>query len=288
MNQITIKAYAKINLGLDVLGKRPNGYHDLKMIMQTVNLYDVLTFKKMQEPGVSLKINFSSLPVNENNLIVKAAKLMMEHYSIKEGVSIELNKNNPIAAGMAGGSADAAATLKAMNQLFELNASQKELMELGVTLGADVPYCIMEGTALSEGIGEILTPLPKIPMCWFVIVKPNVSVSTKFVYQNLVLDETTIHPDIDGIVTAIKNSDLSGITSRLENVLETVTIPKYPRIKEIKHEMLAQGAIGSLMSGSGPTVFGIFQSNASAKQCYNYFKQSVSHVQTYLAIPYQP
>ena len=288
MNEISIKAYAKINLGLDVIRRREDGYHELKMIMQTINLYDSLTLTATEEPGIDLHINLSSLPCNENNLVVKAARLMMDTYGITQGVKIELLKHIPIAAGMAGGSADAAATLKAMNELFHLGASKEDLMRLGVTLGADIPYCIMEGTALSEGIGELLTPLKAMPSCHILIVKPNVNVSTKYVYQNLKLDETTIHPDIDGMVASIQKNDLHGIVDRLGNVLETVTIPRHPKVEEIKKEMLSMGALGSLMSGSGPTVFGIFKNYTSAKRCYDAFKKGPYKSQTFLTLPYQP
>lgn len=288
MNELTIKAYAKINLGLDVIRKRSDGYHDLQMIMQTINLYDTLTFEKTEDPTVQLSVNLSILPSNENNLVTKAAQLMMDTYKLDHGVKIQLNKHIPIAAGLAGGSADAAATLKAMNILFGLGATTQELMELGVTLGADIPYCILEGTALSEGIGEKLTPLNAIPPCHIVIVKPNVSVSTKYVYQNLHLDHTTKHPDIPGIVQAIQRNDLQGIVSRLGNVLETVTVPKHPKIEDIKHEMIQLGADGALMSGSGPTVFGIFTQYAAAKHCYDVFKEGPYRSQTFLTLPYQP
>lgn len=288
MNEVKKKAYAKINLGLDVIRRREDGYHELKMIMQTINLYDLITVSIRDDQQIQMKTNLSSLPCNENNLVVKAAQLMMDTYRLKQGVQIELIKHIPVAAGMAGGSADAAATLKAINELFELNLSNEELMKLGVTLGADIPYCILEGTALSEGIGEILTPLPAIPACYILIVKPNVGVSTKFVYQNLVLNNETFHPDVDGIVTAIENNNLTGIISRLGNVLETVTIPKQPKVAQIKEEMLRLGALGSLMSGSGPTVFGIFPNYSLAKRAYDIFKKGPYRSQTFLTLPYQP
>lgn len=288
MNELTIHAHAKINLGLDVIGKLENGYHELKMIMQTINLYDKLTFSRREDSNIILTSNISSLPCNDNNLIIKAVKLMTERFQLTQGVDIKLSKHIPIAAGMAGGSSDAAVTLKAMNDLFDLGLSLKELMELGVTLGADIPYCLLEGTALSEGIGEILTPLPAMPKCNILIVKPNVNVSTKFVYQNLKLTSDTIHPDIDGMVDAIKQNDLSGILSRLGNVLETVTIPKCPKVAEIKSTMLELGALGSLMSGSGPTVFGIFPNHATAKAAYDMFKKGPYRSQTFLTVPYQP
>ena len=288
MSDITMKAYAKINLGLDVIRRMENGYHELKMIMQTINLYDTLTITIQEQPGIQLTSNHSYLPTNENNLVVKAAKLMIDTYGVEQGVTIDLEKHIPVAAGMAGGSADAAATLKGMNELFGLGATMEDLKQLGVTLGADIPYCIMEGTALSEGIGEILTRLPAMPQCYIVIVKPNISVSTKFVYQNLVLDDSIVHPDIDGIVASIEDGNLSGIVERLGNVLETVTIPKYPKVEDIKHKMIQMGALGALMSGSGPTVFGIFENHASAKKCYDSFKRGPYRSQTFLTLPYQP
>lgn len=288
MNEVKKKAYAKINLGLDVIRRREDGYHELKMIMQTINLYDLLTVSIRDDQQILMETNLSSLPCNENNLVVKAAQLMIDTYGLKQGVQIELIKHIPVAAGMAGGSADAAATLKAINELFELNISNEELMKLGVRLGADIPYCILEGTALSEGIGEILTPLPAIPACHILIVKPNVSVSTKFVYQNLELTDETQHPDVDGMVTAIHNNELSEIISRLGNVLETVTIPKQPKVALIKEEMLRLGALGALMSGSGPTVFGIFPNYRLAKRAYDIFKKGPYRSQTFLTLPYQP
>ena len=288
MSDITMKAYAKINLGLDVIRRMENGYHELKMIMQTINLYDTLTITIQEQPGIQLTSNHSYLPTNENNLVVKAAKLMIDTYGVEQGVTIDLEKHIPVAAGMAGGSADAAATLKGMNELFGLGATMEDLKQLGVTLGADIPYCIMEGTALSEGIGEILTRLPAMPQCYIVIVKPNISVSTKFVYQNLVLDDSIVHPDIDGIVASIEDGNLSGIVERLGNVLETVTIPKYPKVEDIKHKMKQMGALGALMSGSGPTVFGIFDNHTSAKKCYDSFKKGPYRSQTFLTLPYQP
>lgn len=258
MKTTFLKAYAKINLGLDVLRKREDGYHEVRMIMQTIDLYDKLTLKVIPEDTIRLKTNLAFIPCNENNLVYKAIRLMKDEFNIKEGIYADLEKHIPVAAGLAGGSTDCAAALKGMNQLFNLNLSLQQLMDLGVRLGADVPYCIMGGTALSEGIGEILTPLPPMPDCHVLVVKPSMHVSTKFVYENLKANELPYHPDIDGMLEAIKNSDLSGVASRMENVLETVTIPEYPVIQEIKDIMKEQGAIGSLMSGSGPTIFGLF------------------------------
>ena len=273
MNTLKLNAYAKINLGLDVVRKREDGYHEVRMIMQTINMYDKLTMTLLDEDKIVLTTNLSFLPNDENNLVYKAIKLIKEKHQIKTGVSVNLEKYIPVAAGMAGGSTDCAAALVGMNQLFDLKLSQKTLMEYGVTLGADVPYCILRGTALSEGIGEILTPLPPVPQCYVLIAKPPVHVSTKFVYENLKANELEKHPDIDGMVEAIQEGSISGIADRLENVLETVTIPAYPEIGTLKQIMLDCGAMNSLMSGSGPTVFGLFEKEEDAKKAYNLCKQ---------------
>lgn len=258
MEQITRKAYAKINLGLDVLRRREDGYHEVKMIMQTVDIFDTLTFTKKDEPGICLKVDNKELSEDKDNLIYRAAELLMKEADVKEGVTITLEKRIPIAAGMAGGSTDAAAAFHGINELFHLGYSLEELQAFGVTLGADIPYCLAGGTAISEGIGEILTKLPAPPQCTLVVAKPDINVSTKFVYENLHADTLTYHPDIDGMIEAIKEGSLQGITDRLGNVLETVTVLEYPIIEEIKNLMKKEGAENALMSGSGPTVFGIF------------------------------
>lgn len=266
MQEIKRRAYGKINLGLDVLRKRSDGYHDVKMIMQMVSVYDELTFRKIPDKEIRIVTNKEELPFNEDNLIYKAAKLMMERLNSEEGISVVLKKNIPIAAGMAGGSTDAAATLLGLNELLEGNIPMEELLSMGVKIGADVPYCILQKTALSEGIGEVLTPLPAPPACGLLIGKPDIHVSTKYVYENLQADTLKSHPDIDGMRKAIEEQDLEGITSRMENVLETVTIQKYPVIGEIKEAMMKAGAINALMSGSGPTVFGVFASRERAEK----------------------
>lgn len=261
---LQLKAYAKINLGLDVVRKREDGYHEVRMIMQSVKLFDKLTFHLLEEDTIRLKTNLGFLPVDENNLVYQAVKLLKERYHVQQGLEIDLFKCIPVAAGMAGGSTDCAAALVGASRLFDLQLSKEQLMELGVQLGADVPYCIMRGTALSEGIGEILTPLPSIPDCKILIAKPPIAVSTKFVYEHLDAQGIEKHPDIDGMIEAIQAGSLKGITDRLENVLETVTIPAYPVIDEIKQEMIQGGALNALMSGSGPTVFGIFEEEERA------------------------
>ena len=276
MADLTLKAYAKINLGLDVIGRLENGYHLVKMVMQTVDLYDELSFTRT-ESGIRIFTDNGELPTDENNLIYKAAGLLFDTEGIDGGIDITLKKNIPIAAGMAGGSTDAAATLKAVNELFRLGKTTEELMELGVKIGADVPYCVMGGTALAEGIGEKLTKLPDTPFCHILIAKPKEGVSTKYVYEHLDAQESYTHPDIDGMVNAIKAGDLSGVISRLGNVLETVTIPALPIIDTIKQRMTECGASVSMMSGSGPTVFGIFTDKVAAEKAYEQFtKEAVA------------
>lgn len=262
--ELTRKAYAKINLGLDVIRRREDGYHEVKMIMQTVGIYDVLIFWKREEPGIIVETDKEELPGDESNLVYKAAKLLIDTYGIQQGVRIRLHKNIPMAAGMAGGSTDAAAVFHGMNELFALGMSEEEMCRLGVKIGADVPYCIQGGTALSEGIGEILTKLADAPDCYLLIAKPDIDVSTKYVYENLHANELKEHPDIDGMRTAIEKGELSGVTERMENVLETVTVKKYPLIEKIKTFMKENGALNALMSGSGPTVFGIYETKEAA------------------------
>lgn len=258
------KAYAKINLGLDVCGRLENGYHEVRMIMQTVGICDILTFA-VAESGIRITTDSGELPVNEDNLIYRAAALLMETCGVKEGIDIHLEKHIPIAAGMAGGSSDAAATLRGLNELFALGLSEEQLRRLGVRIGADVPYCIMGGTALAEGIGELLTPLPPAPRCHLLIARPDIQISTRYVYEHLDARESWPHPDIDGMQAAIRDNDLAGVARRLGNVLETVTAEKYPVIGRLKEEMLSSGALGSLMSGSGPTVFGLYDSREQAE-----------------------
>lgn len=284
--ELQLKAYAKINLGLDVVRRREDGYHEVRMVMQTIKLYDKLTFRLLEEDEIRLKTNLGFLPVNEDNLVYKAVKLLKDTYNVKKGLEIDLFKCIPVAAGMAGGSTDCAAALVGAAKLFDLHLNKQELMELGVKLGADVPYCVLRGTALSEGIGEILTPLPSIPNCHILIAKPPISVSTKFVYENLKANELEKHPDIDGMVEAIKEGSLQGITDRMENVLETVTIPAYPVIEEIKDCMKENGAINSLMSGSGPTVFGIFDSKELAEKAREVIRNKDLAQQVYVVRPF--
>lgn len=281
-----LQAFAKINLGLDVLGKREDGYHEVRMIMQTIRMYDQLDMRKSVEPGIHLTTNKKYIPVDENNLVWRAAKLMMDTCGIMEGVSIHLHKVIPVAAGMAGGSSDAAATLVGMNRLFHCGLSKEKLMELGVQIGADVPYCVLRGTALAEGIGEKLTVLPPMPDCWILIGKPGISVSTKYVYTTLDLNTDTVHPDIDGMKKALEDGNLYGITERMGNVLQDVTIPAYPEVERIKEQMKTLGAVNAIMSGSGPTVFGIFDNEEKAQEACQKLRESGSCQQVFLTVPF--
>jgi 4-diphosphocytidyl-2-C-methyl-D-erythritol kinase len=263
MKYVNLKARAKINTALDVLGKREDGYHELRMIMQTVNLCDNITIMRINEDEIRLTSNFSWLPTDERNLMYRAAELMKQRYDIKDGVEMELVKKIPVAAGLAGGSSDCAAVIVGMNRLFNLKRPTDELLALGKELGADVPYCIMRGTVLAEGIGEKLTRLSPFPSCFVLLCKPNINVSTATVFKSLELDKVTEHPDVDKMIRDIENNDLAAISDGMKNVLETVTIPNYPIIADIKKKMMKLGAVGSMMSGSGPTVFGFFESYES-------------------------
>lgn len=272
MKQIKLNARAKINITLDVIRKRDDGYHDLSMIMQTVNLCDNLIIKTDDSKTIKITSNYSWLPCDERNLVYKAASLMKKEYNIKDGLTIHLEKNIPVAAGMAGGSSDCAATLVGIRNLFKIKADDNELMTLGKSLGADVPYCILRGTALAEGIGEKLTPLPPFPNSILLIAKPPINVSTGTVFGSFDLNEVDKHPDNQKMIELIKNKDLKGICENMCNVLETVTIKNYPIIDTIKKSMLECGAIGSLMSGSGPTVFGFFESYDMALKALKYIR----------------
>ena len=273
MESLTKKAYAKINLGLDVLRRREDGYHEVKMIMQTVGIYDVLTFQKAPAGVYGLSVDSAQIPDDDNNLVLKAARLLFATAGIDAGVEITLQKNIPVAAGMAGGSTDAAATLLGLNELYDLRFTPEQLQGIGVKLGADIPYCIMGGTALSEGIGEILSPLPSPPQAYLVIAKPDLMISTKYVYENLHANSLKVHPDIDGMIAALSNQDLINMCNLMGNVLETVTEKENPIITQLKTLMIEQGAVSSLMSGSGPTVFGIFTEEEKANNCFRLIQE---------------
>lgn len=269
-----LRALAKINLGLDILGKRPDGYHNVRMIMQTIQMYDVLDIRKKEEPGISLSVNVPYIPSDERNLVYKAAKLLMDEFQIREGVAIRLEKFIPVAAGMAGGSSDAAAAFVGLNRLFRLNLTEKELMERAVKIGADVPYCIMRGTALAEGIGEKLTRLDPLPECYVLVGKPGINVSTKMAYENLNLSEIAGHPDIDGMIEDIRRKDLYSMAAKMSNVFEPGIARQYPVIRQIRELMEENGAVRAMMSGSGPTVFGIFDSKDKMDRAAEVLRES--------------
>lgn len=282
MDRISLKAMGKINLALDVLGRRDNGYHDVRMVMQSVQIYDRIVLSREKEPGITLKTNRPYLPADARNLAYQAAQLLMDEFEIGEGVHIDLQKFLPVAAGMAGGSSDAAAVLFGMNRMFRLGLHTEDLMERGLKLGADIPFCILRGTVLAEGVGEILTPLANAPQCHVLIAKPGVNVSTGYVYEQIDKQEITDHPDIDGMLRAIEAQDLRAMASKLGNVLENVTKAEYPLIGEIEKIMLEEGALGSVMSGSGPTVFGLFEEEERALRAYDRLKGTHMAKQIYL------
>jgi len=305
MDQLTWKARAKMNLGLDVLRKRPDGYHDLRMVMQTIDLYDEITLRvtdfgaagaDVTGDGAAIRLRVQGggglVTADSQNLAYRAAELLMKEFGIRQGLDITLTKKIPVAAGLAGGSTDAAAVLIAVNQLFDLGLDERELMERGVKIGADVPYCIMGGTALAEGIGEQLTRLPSVPQAHVLLAKPPIQVSTKFVYSNLRLgdgDAQSIrHPDIDAQVQAIREGDLYRMAELMGNVLETVTIPAFPVIGEIRDRMMRCGAVNAMMSGSGPTVFGLFDDPEKAREAYAEFSKGELAGEVYLTEFYTP
>lgn len=261
---LTLKAYAKINLALDVLYKRPDGYHEVAMIMQSVSLADTVTLTS--QPGdIELSVDIPGLPADTSNLAYKAAVLMKEYTAPGQGVRISLKKNIPLAAGLAGGSADAAAVLKGLNTLWKLNLSLDELSKLAAKLGSDVPFCLYNGTMLATGRGELLAPLPAMPACHVVLAKPAIAVPTAWVYQQFNKDKVYHRPDIEAMSKYLQEGNFAGVAGSLVNVLESVTIPAYPEIARIKEHMLNYGAVAALMSGSGPTVFGLVSNRNQAQ-----------------------
>ncbi len=289
MERLTKVAKAKINLGLDVLKERPDGYHELEMVMQSISLCDTLTLEKKKTPGIRLDVQVSpelssdAIPPGDDNLAFRAADLLMREFSLKEGLSICLEKKIPPAAGLGGGSADAAAVLLGVNELFDLKLTKEELMKRGLTLGADVPYCILGGTALAKGVGEKLTPLQKAPRAYVLLAKPPQSISTAYVYQHLRLDRKMSRPDIEQQIRSICKGDLKGMTDAMGNVLEQVSVPLAPVIGRIKERMKKLGALGAQMSGSGPTVFGLFDTEEKARTAYEVFLKDTPENSVYLA-----
>ena len=276
-------SYAKINLTLDVLSKRPDGYHNVEMIMQTVSLYDLILVDKT-EKNISISTNLKYLPVNEKNIAYKAALEFFKYTSITGGCKIMIHKNIPVAAGLAGGSGNAAAVLCSLDKLYNTNLSSDELMDIASKLGADVPYCIMGGTSLATGIGEILTPLPSIPKCNILMVKPPISVSTAAIYEAIDTAEIDKRPNTNAMIDALAQKDLNSVAQNLSNVMGNVTETMHPIVKGIRRKMLMNGALGAVMSGSGPTVFGIFPDYETAKKSHDSFYYQFKEVYLVSAI----
>lgn len=272
-----IKAYAKINISLDVVGKREDGYHLLEMIMQTVDLYDIVEVQKI-DSGIKLECDKYYVPTDERNIAYKAAVLFKEAYKINEGVYINITKNIPVCAGLAGGSTDGAAVLKLMNKLFDINASDEELKKIAVKLGADVPYCINGGTALCEGIGEKITQLKPFRDKILVLIKPPFGVSTKVVYKEFDLSRVVFHPNTKELIENIENDNLEFVANNMKNLLENVTLRKHRAILNIKENTKIYGCLGTMMSGSGPTVFAFFDDMYKAQLCYDYMKSKYKDV----------
>ena len=273
-----IKAYAKINISLDIVGKRESdGYHFLKMIMQNIDLYDEISVEKQKE-GITISCNKNYVPTDSRNLAYKAASLFKETYNIEDGVHIDIVKNIPVSAGLAGGSTDAAAVLKLMNKIFEVNVSDEELMDIGLKLGADIPYCINGGTALCEGIGEKITTLQPFKDKILVLVKPSFGVSTKEVYKSFNLDRVRVHPKTENLIEAMENDNLYYVANNMKNLLENVTLRKHNILIKIKEDMNRYGAVGSMMSGSGPSVFAFFDDMLKAQRCYEKMKENYREV----------
>lgn len=283
MHELSLKAPAKINLSLDVLNKRDDGYHNVKMVMQQITLYDEIFLRKI-EKGIILTTDCNFLPVDISNIAYKAADSMLKKYNINSGVHIDIKKNIPIAAGLAGGSSDAAGVIKGINSLFDLNLSTQEMMEIGTPIGADVPFCVLGDGALAEGIGEKLTPINGLRSGWIVLSKPNICVSTAEAYSNLNLDIIEDRPNTDILLEALEKDNLYDVSNNLCNVFETGIFNKYPLVKIIKEKMLEYGALGSLMSGSGPSVYGIFKDYNKAKSAYE--KLKLLYNQTFLVRSY--
>ncbi|GAB7387222.1 4-(cytidine 5'-diphospho)-2-C-methyl-D-erythritol kinase [Bacillaceae bacterium] len=266
---VSVKAPAKINLTLDVLGKRTDGYHEVEMVVTTIDLADRLELTLREDGRITLDCSASYVPTDERNHAYQAAKKMQEHFGVSAGVHIKLEKAIPVAAGLAGGSSDAAAVIKGLNRLWRLGLSTAEMAEIGAMIGSDVPFCIYGGTALARGRGEIVTPLPKIPPCWVVLAKPPIGVSTAEVYRRLNLEAIEKHPNNERMIRAIQASDFAGICRELGNVLENVTFEMHPEVRRMKEQMIRLGGTGVLMSGSGPTVFALVQKESKVHRIYN-------------------
>jgi 4-diphosphocytidyl-2-C-methyl-D-erythritol kinase len=277
LESITEKSRAKINLSLDILGVLPNGYHEVEMIMQQIDLYDLVTVTKI-DSGIEVTSNLYYLPTDQSNIAWKAARLLMDQCNIESGVKIHLEKKVPVAAGLAGGSANAAAVMRAMNKLFDLGLSTQAMMDLGLTLGADVPFCFLEGAAVARGIGEQLEPIKGLQNIWVLLSKPNIGVSTREIYKAFDQHEMNRHPNTPLLIEATGQSDLTCLTGEMYNVLEDVTRSLYPMVSEVRRRMHQSGAQAVMMSGSGPTVFGLFthyeRAHKAEKQLRKWYQQT--------------
>lgn len=271
------RSYAKVNLTLDVLSKREDGYHDVEMIMQTVSLFDLILIDKT-DGGITISTNLYFLPTNEKNIAYKAAELFFEYTRICGGCKIMIQKTIPVAAGLAGGSGNAAAVLNALDLLYNTKLSYATLCKLGLKLGADVPYCINGGTALATGIGDVLTPLPKLPDCVILMVKPQINISTASIYNEIDTAAIYERPDNKKVIEALENSDIKEIAAGMKNVMGSVTENLHPIVRGIRHKMIKNGALGAVMSGSGPTVFGIFPDYETAKRSHDSFAYQFKEV----------
>ncbi|KAA9012012.1 4-(cytidine 5'-diphospho)-2-C-methyl-D-erythritol kinase [Niallia endozanthoxylica] len=266
--KLLVKAPAKINLSLDVLHKRPDGYHEVEMIMTTIDLADRLELTLLERDEVKIISHNRFVPDDQRNLAYQAARLLKDRFSIQKGVLITIEKTIPVAAGLAGGSSDAAAALRGLNKLWNLGLTIHELAELGAEIGSDVSFCVYGGTALAKGRGEMITPLPAPPTCWVVLAKPFIGVSTADIYRRLEVEKID-HPNTKAMIQAINENDFSKVCSNLGNVLEDVTLKLHPEVAQIKDQMKRFGADAVLMSGSGPTVFGLVQHDSRMQRVYN-------------------
>ena len=280
MGYISLKSRAKINLSIDVLGKRSDGYHLVEMIMQTIDLYDYVNIKDMDSNNINIKSNNENIPLNESNIVYKAAKLIKDKFNIDKGLDIYIKKNIPVAAGMAGGSSNGAAILVGLNEMWKLNMSEQELMDLGLKLGADVPFCIKGGAALAQGIGEKLTKIKGLEKVFILVCKPNIFVSTAEVYKSLDMNNIAKRPNNKFLISCLESQEIDLLAKNMVNVLESVTSRNYEDINKIEDIMIKYGALGSMMSGSGPTVFGLFDEYEKAECARKYLKQQYN--QTYL------
>ncbi len=269
--EIMEKAPAKINLGLDILGKRSDGLHELAMVMASIDLADRLYLEEIPEDKIIIETNKAFLPTDKKNHVYEALELVKERFGIKQGLQVKIHKEIPVAAGLGGGSTDSAAALRAVNRLWDLGLSMEELASLGAEVGSDVPYCVYGQTSLVEGFGEKVTPIAPMPQCWVVVVKPRMSVSTRAIFAQIVMEDL-YHPDISALVSAIEAGDYQKMTQNLGNSMEVVTIRKHPVIQQLKDRMLKYGADAAMMSGSGPTVYALCHKYSRAKHVMNALK----------------